>query len=420
MPDEGPQQALLVGARRLGGRHREVVLVGGQVLVALHRDGHRSRGASVEALLDGPDPAGAHHLEQPGAVEDADVVRHRSLRPAGRPAAISATDAARSASSPMIVVRRGWASARTCSARVRTSRSARSCPGGGRSDGLASASLGWRSITDETTVADQSTFPDHWRRHGRGRAVPPRAGAHRRACAGSPTSCGPTATPCTPPTSSTGATFDSIDEGFAALRAAGRRGRRRVGRRAGRRPARGARLRRHLARRHAGPAPGADPARRDRCGAARGVRPGSAVRRRVAGGRPGAGARHGARPVLRARGRRRRRPRARRDRPTTASCSSTPATSTSSPTPRCPRTTRRPPRRSSSACSAFWRGSDPPGLGVRTTASERRIRRYRRRGARRSALPARPRGRQVSPRRRLDHRRGRRRARGRRASRRAP
>ena len=83
MPEEGPQQALLLGPGRLDRRDGEVVLVGGQV-VALDGDGDRAGGPAVEALLHGTHPAGAHHLHQAGAVQHADVVGQGALRPPGR------------------------------------------------------------------------------------------------------------------------------------------------------------------------------------------------------------------------------------------------------------------------------------------------------------------------------------------------
>ena len=152
---------------------------------------------------------------------------------------------------------------------------------------------------------------DQGRRDGRRRAVPPRAGAHRggappgrRAAGRRPHGAHPRLL--------RGGDLRLDRRGLRRAAGARRGGPRRVGRGRGRRAARGGRLRRHLARRDAGPAPRADPARRGRCAAARGVRPGIRLRRPVAGRRPGPGARHGARPLLRARGRRRRRPRARR------------------------------------------------------------------------------------------------------------
>ena len=104
-----------------------------------------------------------------------------------------------------------------------------------------------------------------------------------------------------------------------------------------------ARARRLLARGAAGAVARADPSRRARGPAVRRVLPAVGVRRRLAGGRPRAGARHG----RRTRGSPRRAvtstPPARswRRPPTRRSCSSTPATSTCSPTAACPGTTRR-------------------------------------------------------------------------------
>ena len=83
VPDEGPQPALLLGGERLGRRDGEVVLVGREVM-ALDRDRHGARGPPVEALLDGPHPAGAHHLQQPGAVQHPDVVGDGALGAPGR------------------------------------------------------------------------------------------------------------------------------------------------------------------------------------------------------------------------------------------------------------------------------------------------------------------------------------------------
>ena len=83
VPDEGPQPPLLLGPGRLRRSHREVVLVGGQVLLTLDGDGHRACGPSVEPLLDGTHPSGAHHLHEPGPVQHTDVVRDGPLGTTG-------------------------------------------------------------------------------------------------------------------------------------------------------------------------------------------------------------------------------------------------------------------------------------------------------------------------------------------------
>ena len=83
VPDERPEQPLLLGPHRLGRGDGEVVLVEGEVLLPADRDRHGAGRPAVEALLDGPDPPGAHHLEQPGVVEDRDVVRDRPPGAAG-------------------------------------------------------------------------------------------------------------------------------------------------------------------------------------------------------------------------------------------------------------------------------------------------------------------------------------------------
>ena len=91
-----------------------------------------------------------------------------------------------------------------------------------------------------------------------------------------------------------GETFDSIDDGFAALRAAGEGALDAWADALVAELPNGDRLRRHLTRCHAGPTARPDPAGGAGCRAARGVRAAIRLRRPLAGRRPGAGARDGA------------------------------------------------------------------------------------------------------------------------------
>ena len=154
-----------------------------------------------------------------------------------------------------------------------------------------------------------------------------------------------------------GRTFGAIEEGMAFARESWlrRAGRARRGRRRGDPPRR--RLRRLLLRGRRRPAACTDAARRPRRLAHVLVPPGLRVRRRVARGRPGAGARQGGRPVLR-RGPRGRAGARRLDRPGRA-VPLPRESDTSSPTPRSRSTTLVPRHCSPSECwrcSAGWTG----------------------------------------------------------------
>ena len=135
---------------------------------------------AVEPLLDGAHPAGAHHLEQPGAVQHPDVVCHGPLGPPGRRGELG-DEAARSVRSPSTVVRNGWARARPARRGQRRAgrrgRTRAACRVATRPRGRALRHPGAGGPSWIRLVSDQSTFSIIGGEHGRGRPVPPRPGA---------------------------------------------------------------------------------------------------------------------------------------------------------------------------------------------------------------------------------------------------